>query len=202
MKRTPCRRHSANALTHDETLSFLSFLAHGELGPIRPGLSRDAVINLLGPPSDTSNPQAVPEPNEIVWYSQWLELTFSDGVLSMLSLRYKWQRPWQRRLRLAGVFQASWVKKVATWNYSRCRALLHRQSIGYDLTEWGDGSLTMDVLSGGLIFDAPGRMGLHSISHAVANGSPRNPRAIWQPPPRLVYLPSSTATSTASFTRS
>lgn len=199
MRRLPLRRKSVHALTPDETLSLLAFLARGELGPIRLGMSRDTVISLLGPPSDTSNPQAVFEPYEILWYSQWLELSFCDGVLYMLSLRYKWQRPWQRHLRLAGVFQASWARKVANWNYTRCRTFLHRQGLGYDLTDWGDGSLTMDVLDGALIFDDPGRMGLHSINHAVANGSPRNPQAIWQAPTPRLHLQSGKRPRDTSF---
>jgi hypothetical protein len=186
LKASQPRKRRPKALNEQDTIKLLAFLERGELGPVRVGMLKNEVISLIGQPSDVSNPQAVKSPLEILWYGQWLELTFDNDILSYLSLRYKWQSHKRRCLKLIGVFKAFWATKISTWSYARSKTFLHSRRIGFYLTDWGDGSLTVSSKAGSIIFNDSSRMGLYSIGYAPPIRSPNLKNTTWQAPPRAL----------------
>ena len=153
-------------LTAPERDALFRFLDTGILGPIGPGMTSQRIIDLLGIPSRTSNPDANYSPYLIYLYGTWLELTFDDGVLVHISLRYKWQKWSHRRLKLGGIFVEPWTRAVASWNYLRFRSVFYNRGRSFRLMESDDGSLALNISEGGsIIFDHAKRMGLHSINY-------------------------------------
>gem|GEM_PF-5152994 len=151
-------------------------------------MTRDEVVSILGPPTQARLMHPVSPTVEILWYSDWLELAFRDDVLNHLSLRYKWQRPWKRRLKLPRDFHARWAATIRLWSYARFRTLLHARNVSFKLQAWDDGSLTMDVLSGAIVFDDAGGIGLHSINHTAGGNTWNLPQAVLHRPPALLRL--------------
>ncbi len=186
MKALTPRRRKTKAINAQDAGKLMAFLERGELGPIKPGMTRDTVIRILGQPTNTSNPQAILPPLEILWYGLWLELTFNDGILEYTSLRYKWQRWRHRRLRLAGIFDAQWSRKISIWNYLRFQTFLHSRRIGYNLTRYEDGSLAIYFPAGAIVFDTSRRLGLHSINHNVFQITPLKEYTTRQIPPHPI----------------
>ena len=153
-------------LTVLERDALFRFLDTGTLGPIEPKMTIQQIVDALGIPSGMSNPDAVYLPYLIYLYGTWLELTFDDGVLVYISLRYKWQKPKHRRLKLAEILAAPWTRVVASWNYLRFRSVFYGSGRSFRLMESYDGSLALNISEGGsIIFDHAKRMGLHSINY-------------------------------------
>ncbi|WP_157463735.1 hypothetical protein [Deinococcus pimensis] len=164
--------------------ALLAFLDSGQLGPVRPGMTREEVVTVLGPPSVMSDPRVVNEGYEILWYGASLELLFGDGVLLSLKLQYKWQRWRHRRLKLPGVFGAPWARTMASWSQTRMRTFLHAHGQGFALFKEYDGRLSMRFPGGGLVVCSPrGRMGLlEVVYHTKPYVFPISAGA-WQAPP-------------------